>query len=155
MSRPGEDMRPRHARLIDRLGDKPFPCWDDEGFHPERIDEPPDLLLFFAALFFVSEVYNGGFHQFFTNYSGVLAHESVRGMRMLGMDEGADVLLRAMAFFGEPYPISQEDREKRLAGVPGDTRDEWDPFCELDHEFEDCVGDRIYDVADQFSERYP
>ena len=89
----------------------------------------------FAAHWCQSEVCNGGFHQFFTNPTGVLAPEAAAGYKALGMPECARVVAEAMAFFVTPYPRGQEMRIAALRQVPGETREEWDPFYELDDRF--------------------
>lgn len=154
MSSSGE--REPHRRLMDRIRDKIFDCWDEDGFHPDRINEPLEVLLFWAARICVGQADNGGLYQFFVDYSGVVAPEAVKGLRMLSLEEGADVLLRAMAFFGEPYPISHKIRQKRLAEIQGDgdNREEWDPFDELDDEFFYCASEHFDDIADRFAEPY-
>ena len=45
------------------------------------------------------------------------------------------MLEEAMGFFGDSYPRGQEERRERLAEVPGDKREEWDPFSTLDDRF--------------------
>lgn len=89
----------------------------------------------FAAHWCQAEVRNGGFHQFFTNATGVLAPEAAAGYQTLGMPECARVVAEAMAFFGTPYPREQEMRIVALRQVSGETRAQWDPFDELDERF--------------------
>src|SRR6516225_8744132 len=57
----------------------------------------------YAAHWCQSEVCNGGFHQFFSNTTGLLAPEAWIGFRNLGISPWADLLRQAMAFFGTPY----------------------------------------------------
>lgn len=157
MSQPTEDRRPWADRVLDgRLGDLPFDCWDEDGFWPERIDQPRELLLVWAARWCEGQVYNGGFHQFFwAGYTGVLAPEAVEGLRMLGLGDSAEVVVRAMTFFGTPYPRSYDTRDRMLReyGKPGG-RDDWDPFVTLDKEFEAATGDRFPEAADRFMRRF-
>ena len=87
-----------------------------------------------------SEVCNGGFHQFFTNPTGVLSPEAAEGFRTIGMPECARVVEAAMAFFGSPYPRGRGERERALADAPGEERQAWDPFFFLDDEFYDLLG---------------
>ena len=89
----------------------------------------------FAAQWVRSEVDNGGLHQFFTNPTGVLAPEAVAGLRAIGLPGCARVVEEAMAFFGVPYPRGQAERERVLADVGGEEREEWDPFYHLDDDF--------------------
>jgi uncharacterized protein DUF4375 len=101
-----------------------------------------------------SEVCNGGFHQFFTNSTGVVAPEAAQGFRAINMSAIAEILERAMAVFGTPYPRAQEARHQLLSSIPGETRGEWDPFIALDDAFYEAKGgDVLYDAADAYAAR--
>lgn len=89
----------------------------------------------FAAHWCHSEVCNGGFHQFFTNPTGVLAPEAAAGFRAIGLEGCAKLIEQAMAYFGLPYPREHFVRVEQLERVPGNTRAEWDPFYQLDDAF--------------------
>ena len=101
---------------------------------------PPPVRDLFAAHFCESEVSNGGFHQFFTNPTGVLAPEAHQAFERVGFQATAAVLADAMAFFGDPYPREQEVRTARLEVISGKTREEWDPFLRLDELFYKTLG---------------
>jgi Domain of unknown function (DUF4375) len=117
-----------------------------------NVPEPAGHLL--ALHWCQSEVCNGGFHQFFTNSTGVLAPEAAQGFRAINMSAIAEILERAMAVFGTPYPRAQEMRHQFLPSVPGGTRDEWDPFIALDDAFYEAKGDDVlYDAADAYAVR--
>ncbi len=89
----------------------------------------------FAAHWCISEVGNGGFHQFFTNSTGVLAPEALAAFTTIGMPQCAAVVAEAISFFGRPYPRDREFRIELLNGIPGESREEWDPFFKLDDRF--------------------
>lgn len=101
---------------------------------------PPVIRDLYAAHFCESEVSNGGLHQFFMNPTGVLAPEAVEALHRVGLNETARIVTEAMAFFGEPYPRSQAERQARLGAVPGEERSEWDPFFSLDERFYESLG---------------
>jgi hypothetical protein len=108
----------------------------------------------FAACFCESEVSNGGLHQFFTNSTGILAPEAVEAFRRVGFGAAAAILEEAMAFFDTPYPRDQEVRVARLRAVPGERREEWDPFFRLDERFYEALGPAhapFYDALDVFA----
>jgi hypothetical protein len=88
----------------------------------------------FAVLWCDPEVCNGGFHQFFSNPTGILAPEAAAGFRAVGLHECAELLDLAIRQFGEPYPRDQSARDNRLQALerPGEERRDWDPFYELD-----------------------
>jgi hypothetical protein len=102
------------------------PYWEriDVYGGPERFvttynaaPEVPRVL--FAAHFCDSEVGNGGFHQFFSNPTGVLAPEAAGAYRRLGLPDLAEIVEEARAFWGTPYPRDQADRQGRLLWRPG------------------------------------
>jgi hypothetical protein len=58
----------------------------------------------------VSEVMNGGFDQFLTNPSGLLASEAVHGFSLIGAAESADILRQAIEIFAlRPPSIDPSD----------------------------------------------
>ena len=85
-----------------------------------------------------SEVCNGGFLQFFSNSTGVLAPEAVEGFEAMGLPRLAAVVRRALGFFERRFP---RDRKERMAalGVTGGglhlTEEQAAPFRQLDDEF--------------------
>jgi hypothetical protein len=111
----------------------------------------------FAAHWCDAEVCNGGFHQFFTNSTGVLAPEAAAGYRAVGLPQLAQLVDQAMAFFGSPYPRSQEDRARALDAIPsGGPREEWDPFYRLDEEYyrlQASESGGLYDAMDAYARR--
>jgi hypothetical protein len=116
------------------------------------VPEPAGHLL--ALHWCQSEVCNGGLHQFFTNPTGVLAPEAAQGFRAINMSAIAEILERAMAIFGTPYPRAEEMRHQLLSRIPGRTRDEWDPFIALDNAFFAAKSDDVlYEAADAYAAR--
>lgn len=65
-----------------------------------------------AAHWTLSEVFNGGFGQYFFNDTGVLAPEAAAGFDFLELPAGADLVREAMSYFGPDYP---RDRAARIA----------------------------------------
>lgn len=102
----------------------------------------------FASHWCQSEVRNGGFHQFFSNATGVLAPEAVAGFRAIGLSDCADVLQEAMKYFGRPYPREQEDRVAKLDAAR-------DPFEALDDRFYAAIRNNGYEkAADQYAHNF-
>jgi Domain of unknown function (DUF4375) len=64
----------------------------------------PEVGHLFAAHWCLAEIYNGGFHQFFFNSTGVLAPEALAAFRAIGLVDWASLLEEAMQFFRDPYP---------------------------------------------------
>jgi len=120
--------------------------------------EVPQVL--FAAHFCESEVGNGGFHQFFSNPTGVLAPEAARAYRRVGLPDLAGIVEEAMAFWRSPYPRDQGERQGSLVRPPSNGRKEFDPFVALDERFYAACGHdanglysgtRLYDALDAFA----
>lgn len=119
-----------------------------------RVPQPAGHLL--TLHWCQSEVCNGGFHQFFMNPTGVLAPEATRGFREIGMPSVADIVERAMAVFGSPYPREQEPRREFLLGLADKTPLDRNPFADLDSAFYDAIGESgalLYSAADEYASR--
>jgi hypothetical protein len=120
------------------------------------VPEPVGQLL--AVTWCQSEVCNGGFHQFFMNSTGVLAPEAALGFRAINMPALAEMLEKAMAVLGTPYPREQEQRQRVLArlgeGADDDAEREWNPFYDLDDGFFAAIrNDLLSDAADEYASR--
>lgn len=74
----------------------------------------PDAALIYAATFCQSEVCNGGFRQFFSNSTGVLAPEAVEAFSRLGMPNTADIVRQACERVRNPYPRERSARKALL-----------------------------------------
>ena len=107
----------------------------------------------FAAHWLYSEVCNGGFHQFFSNPTGVLAPEAADGFRAIGLEDCATVIEEAIQFFGNSYPREQEKRNEILDNVQGSEAEEWNPFFKLDDRFYKFAveEDRFLKTADEYA----
>lgn len=115
------------------------------------VNEAQGLLV--AAHWCQSEVCNGGLHQFFSNSTGVLAPEAIRGFELLQIAEVPRIVAAAVAMFGSTYPRDREARSHRLSELEraGDRRSDWDPFYELDEQFYEATGSSEFaDQADRF-----
>lgn len=120
------------------------PVWDEisiydgpKVFKRQFAGARPEAALLFAAHWCQSEVNNGGFEQFFSNPTGVLAPEALDAFGTIGLDEWAAILEDAMRFFGDAYPRDQRVRERKLARPRGVAREQWRPFSAHDERFYD------------------
>lgn len=91
----------------------------------------------FAIRWCDHEICNGGLHQFFSNSTGVLAPEAVAGYCAVGLLDCANLVQAAVDQFRPSYPRERSERQKILQTLrrPGKTRDEWDPFGDLDRQY--------------------
>ena len=152
--------------LIDRLEDAPvhhltfyerwllvhdvipfWDCWSDDGYDPSKSKFPRDVQLLAAAGYGKSDIDNGGFHQFFGNGTGVFAPEMAEWLERAGLTKGASIVRKAMAVFGPEFPRSQDARQEFLSRFGGESREEWDPFFELDDRFYAATKDELFDEA--------
>jgi hypothetical protein len=109
------------------------PVWDEIEIYqsPEefartfaRVPRPAGLL--YAAHFCQSEVCNGGFDQFFSNSTGVLAPEAIEGFKTIGQDFVAEIIQEACSLFGEPFPRERSLRQSKLEAIDSKLLDSLD-----------------------------
>ena len=98
-------------------------------------DIPEKAVHLFALHWLHLEVYNGGFWQYFFNSTGTSMPEAVAGFQAIGMPSVAEVIERAAARLGNPFPFDIEER-RRIVGMP-DNRMDFESF-----------DSRFYDLAD-------
>ena len=115
---PGET----YWRLIEPFADA-ISIYDGPTIFLEHYRKVPIKVgLLFAAHWCQSEVCNGGFHQFFSNSTGVLGPEALDAFQAMGLKEWAALLEEAMRFFGSPYPREREKRRALLTKYSGNRR---------------------------------
>jgi hypothetical protein len=73
--------------------------------------------LLYAAHFAQSEICNGGFWQLFSNSTGVLCPESMRGFEAIGMWQTSALVQEAAAILGDPYPRDRRIRQEKLKTI--------------------------------------
>ena len=112
-----------------------------ETFLQQYNASPEASRILLAAHWTQSEVRNGGFGQYFSNSTGVLAPEAVVAFKTLAMPRTAAALQQAMAFFDSTYPRERGEREEALeAAFEASGDDDYDPFSGID--------DSIFDLLD-------
>ncbi len=118
------------------------PVWDSisiydgaERFLVDYEAAPEVSRVLFAAHWCQSEICNGGFHQFYSNSTGVLAPEAYEAFQKLGMPKVANLIAQSMAWFDSPFP---RDRAMRQVALDAHTElhaESPDPFDALDAPF--------------------
>ncbi len=83
-------------------------------------EAPRNAALLFAAHFCQSEIRNGGFAQFFSNSTGVLAPEALDGFKAIGQIEVARTLEEAMQTLGPDYIRDRRTRQDLLRDLARD-----------------------------------
>lgn len=133
--KPGE----RYWRVVEAVWDAISIYDGPEVFLRQFSAVPFEKGHLFAVHWCQSEVRNGGFHQFFSNSTGVLAPEAVTGFRVLGLAESSALIQKAMTFFGSKYPRERSTRNEMLDEYAKEHEPAWDPFTELNDRFYDLL----------------
>lgn len=122
--------------LVDPIWDKVSIYDGPDAFLGQYNSSPEASRILFAAHWCQSEINNGGFEQFFSNSTGVLAPEGVQAFRAIGMPQTAALIEQAMATFGSNYPRDRSEREDALEAIwEASGNDEAAPFDDLDETF--------------------
>ncbi len=109
---------------------------------------PPAAGHILAANWCQSQVAAGGFEQFFSTSTGVLAPEAVAGFRAMGLPDLAEVVEQAMDVFPEPYPRDRDIRNEVL-GQKLSARQN-DLFGKLDRKFVELLSSSDGETSDRF-----
>ncbi len=115
------------------------PDAEDAGFWNwyRGLTKPQQVL--FPTHWLCCEVYNGGFHQYFTNPTGHHAPEAILSFRELRLHDIAEIVQKAVSVFGSEFPRTRDGRQAFLAKFEGDDSSEWDPFFFMDDEFYEAI----------------
>ena len=143
-----ELIHPYYSRWLVLHDVTPFQCWTEQGYDPSLSDVPRDIQLLAATNYGLADIENGGLHQFFSNGTGAFAPEMVEWFKRADMPEAAQGLQQAMDLFGKDYPRSQSARQEFLDQFTGETREQWDPFYEIEKTFYPTVGRTGPDYTD-------
>lgn len=130
MTAPNEFENPLDAIW----NDQPLTEDPEEFFKWFRGLTKPQQILF-PTHWLCAEVYNGGFHQYFSNSTGFHAPEAIQGFRALGLEDISEIVEQAVGVFGANFPRQREIRESFLNSIEGNDISEWNPFFKLDDVF--------------------
>jgi hypothetical protein len=96
----------------------------------------PEVGNLYAAHWCQSEVCNGGFRQFFSNTTGILAPEALKAFEAIGLTEWTSILGEATGCFGRRYPRERDERIDQMpARIAAQAREGQDPFERLNERF--------------------
>lgn len=131
-----------------------------ETFLRQFADMPEHAGHLFAVHWCISEVCNGGFHQFFYNSTGVLAPEALAGFKTVGMPETAAIVAEAIARLPNPYPRDRDIRQDALDALDSgeEGEEDWEsPFDDLDAKFYGLYDTENGGVAaaDRYAAQFP
>lgn len=120
--------------------------WENADFYSDeatflRSVEPATKgqLGIYAATWYISEVNNGGHHQFFYNSTGMVWQQALDGFTMLGAEQHGAILQQAVDMFPNSQPST--DRQIRYEQLEAIDSDKFDP-----------LDDQLYDLTEGFDE---
>ena len=120
----------------------PFGPWTDCGFDPSASKFPRDILLLSASMYGHSDICNGGFHQFFSNDTGMYAPEMLEFLNRAGLTNAAHVMEAAMSRIEPRFSRSRIQRASFLQSVgeirPSELKD---PFEDLNDPYYLATGE--------------
>lgn len=138
--------------------------WDSSNIYGtrEEFDSSVDgasagLLGVFALQFSTSEIRNGGFHQYFSNPTGILYPDAVEALRRLACPETAKVFLTAGSLFRDGVvPTDRDARAAALARVPRESLEACSHhFYDLDEDWESAARAYVTRNPDEFYQSAP
>ena len=88
--------------------------------------------LMFALQWYMSEVNNGGHHQFYSNSTGIVWKDACQAFRAVDIKKGADIILESADRLGGNPALDQERRQEQLADHKPDFSDLDDRFYDLE-----------------------
>ena len=128
-------------------------------FHDESGREDVNALTASAKALYLAqileaEVFNGGFHQYFSNSSGKHAHETLALLHELGVPRRADLLQRAIDKFPRKcVPPDREERNDELDKVGFQTLEALDgEYYALEKAAGEDLGERILSFMRQHAQ---
>ena len=147
MSPPPSTFKiPRPASEANLVGDVLDVIWEHADFYSDestflRSVEPATKgqLGIYAATWYISEVNNGGHHQFFYNSTGMVWQQALDGFTMLGANKHKEILQQAIAFFPNGKP--SKDRQRRYEQLDAIDSAKFDP-----------LDDQLYDLTEDLDE---
>ena len=98
--------------------------------------------IFYITQSLEMEVNNGGFSQFFYNFSGSFSNELVSAFTAIGANATAAICQKAISAFGREIPVDRDERQDMLDELECE---------EIDEILEECDDD-FYDYEDNLNE---
>jgi len=147
MSTPPSTFKiPRPASDDNLVGDVLDLIWEHADFYSDESTflqsvEPATKgqLGIYAATWYISEVNNGGHHQFFYNSTGMVWQHALDGFTLLGAEKHKAILQQAIELFPNAQPST--DRQLRYEQLEAIDSDKLDP-----------LDDQLYDLTEDFDE---
>ncbi len=110
---------------------------DETTFHRSVKPATKGQLGIYAATWYISEVNNGGHHQFFYNSTGMVWQQALDGFTMLEAEKHKAILQQAIALFPNGKPST--DRQHRSEQLDAIDSGKFDPLDE-----------KLYDLTEDF-----
>ena len=101
--------------------------------------------VFFVTQQLEMEVNNGGFSQFFYNFSGDFAHELVHAFTEIGAKKTVEICKKSLGVFPQDLPVDVDERQEMLEEMESDEIEEIFNACDDEfYEYEDDLNTLNY-----------
>lgn len=94
-----------------------------EEYEQDLVPFSPQQRVVFAILWYLSEVYNGGHVQFYSNSTGIVWEDAMNGFETIGLHEGKEIIAESARRFGANPSFIREERERVLDSLDDDFMD--------------------------------
>ena len=148
----GPDYTPQRMVVDDALIDEGSshaviqPLWwscdiykSPEAYHESLKPFSHEQCHVFAVEWYLSEVYNGGHHQFFYNGTGIVWKEALEGLKAMGAGEAEAILTEAVMLLGGNPSLHREER--------------WNQLDQASEEALDALDTRLYDMPEDINSK--
>ena len=115
------------------------PLWWSVSIYDTKEKYEKDLVPFsvqqravFALMWYIAEVDNGGHSQFYSNSTGIVWADAMRGFEMLGIPEAKNIIEESASLFRPKPSFDREERNKSMELLDPDFEDLDSRFYKLD-----------------------
>jgi hypothetical protein len=144
-SQNGTRMKSEHVKIDDKVMETrdPMkvidPLWWTVSIYDSKEKYEKDLAPFsshqravFALMWYMTEVNNGGHSQFYSNSTGIVWEDAMKGFELIGLMEGKEIIEESARRFGTRPSFDRTERENALDKLDQDFDDLDSRFYKLD-----------------------
>ncbi len=143
-------MSSRLVEFMDSLGgdNDPHDCWQEDGFHPNRVNASAEDLYVWVSELSNSYIDNGGLEGYLDYISGRTLPELLIGFEVLNCTRSADVCKKLLDLFGKNFPRKDRVRQKKVAKNSNELE-------KLEEElFHAMEADQFNDLIEEYAKNY-
>jgi hypothetical protein len=135
------------------------PLWWSVSIYDSKAKYEKDLAPFsfhqrsvFALMWYMAEVNNGGHAQFYSNPTGIVWEDAMKGFELIGLTEGMKIIEASAKRFGTKPGFDREERDHVLDSLNIDFDDLDSRFYKLDSAVN--ITGRIADHIQKYKEAF-